>query len=71
MKKIFLFFILFITCTDITFAQRTDRSKFVKDSLHNYINRALTIWRIPGAAVYIVKDNKVVMMKAFDIKELG
>src|SRR6202012_2787912 len=52
-------------------AQNADRSKFISDSLDNYINRSLTNWRIPGAAVCIVKDNKVVLMKGYGIKELG
>jgi CubicO group peptidase (beta-lactamase class C family) len=70
MKKILLpilFLLAGITCQ----AQHIDRSKFVKDSLDYYVNRALTNWRIPGAAVCIVKDNKIVMMKAYGIKELG
>jgi CubicO group peptidase (beta-lactamase class C family) len=71
MKKILLLVTLFFFCATLTFAQRIDRSKFIKDSLDYYINRALTNWRIPGAAVCIVKDNKVVMMKAYGIKELG
>ncbi len=52
-------------------AQNINRSKFIPDSLDNYINRALTNWRIPGAAVCIVKDNKIVLLKAYGIKELG
>jgi CubicO group peptidase (beta-lactamase class C family) len=52
-------------------AQTIDRSKFIKDSLDTYINRALTNWRIPGAAVCIVKDGKIVLMKGYGIKELG
>jgi len=71
MKKIFFLITVFVTCATLTFAQRADRSKFVKDSLDFYINHALTNWRIPGAAVCIVKDNKVVMMKAYGVKELG
>jgi CubicO group peptidase (beta-lactamase class C family) len=71
MKKISLLICLFFSCVSITFAQRPDRSKFIKDSLDFYINRALTNWRIPGAAVCIVKDNKIVLMKAYGIKELG
>ena len=71
MKKILLLVLCSLVCTQITLAQRIDRSKFVKDSLDNYINRALTNWRIPGAAVCIVKDGKVIMMKAYGIKELG
>ncbi len=71
MKKIFSTLFLFLTLTTSGFAQRIDRSKFIKDSLDHYINRALTNWRIPGAAVCIVKDNKIVMMNAYGIKELG
>lgn len=71
MKKIFSIIIIFLCCTTFCFAQKIDRSKFVKDSLDYYINRALTNWRIPGAAVCIVKDNKIVWMKAYGIKELG
>jgi CubicO group peptidase (beta-lactamase class C family) len=71
MKKILVTVIAVLTCSTLSFAQQIDRSKFVKDSLEFYINRALTQWRIPGAAVCIVKDNKVVMMRAYGIKELG
>jgi len=71
MKKILLVIIIFLTCATLTNAQHIDRSKFVKDSLDYYINRALTNWRIPGAAVCIIKDNKVVLMNAYGIKELG
>jgi CubicO group peptidase (beta-lactamase class C family) len=71
MKKIRLSVILFVLGITIVNAQQIDRSKFVKDSLEFYINRALTNWRIPGAAVCIIKDNKVILMKAYGIKELG
>src|SRR5882762_8655995 len=71
MKKILLSVVGLFTCVTLTFAQRIDRSKFIKDSLDFYINRALTNWRIPGAAVCIVKDGKIVLMRAYGIKELG
>jgi CubicO group peptidase (beta-lactamase class C family) len=71
MKKVLPLVVVCLVFTTICSAQRIDRSKFLKDSLDYYINRALTNWRIPGAAVCIVKDNKVVMMKAYGIKELG
>lgn len=71
MKKLYLFLISIIIVTSSADAQKIDRSKFIKDSLDQYINRALTNWRIPGAAVCIVKDGKVVMMKGYGIKELG
>ncbi|WP_461448811.1 serine hydrolase [Mucilaginibacter sp.] len=71
MKKIFLPLIAIVLFTGIVNAQNADRSRFIKDSLQLYINRALTNWRIPGAAVCIVKDGKVVMMQGFGVKELG
>jgi len=71
MKKLLLLFIasaLFIAPVN---AQRADRSKFISDSLQNYITHAMTNWRIPGAAVCIIKDGKIVLMKGYGIKELG
>src|SRR4051812_25056507 len=70
MKKLHtLFFCLF--CFVTVNAQNVDRSKFITDSLDVYINRALTNWRIPGAAICIVKDGKVVLVKGYGTKELG
>lgn len=43
---------------------------FVKDSLDIYTNRSLKEWQIPGAAVCIVKNGKVVLMKGFGSKEM-
>jgi CubicO group peptidase (beta-lactamase class C family) len=71
MKKLYLFLLSIIIVTSFARAQGIDRSKFISDSLGFYVNRALTNWRIPGAAVCIVKDGKVVMMKGYGIKELG
>lgn len=53
------------------YAQRIDRSKFISDSLQTYISRAMTNWRIPGAAICIIKDGKIVLMKGYGIKEMG
>jgi CubicO group peptidase (beta-lactamase class C family) len=70
MRKFLLLFILSASFT-ATNAQTTDRSHFIKDSLDLYINRALTNWRVPGAAICIVKDGKIVLMKGYGVKELG
>ncbi|RYD95944.1 MAG: serine hydrolase [Sphingobacteriales bacterium] len=71
MKKILILLSAVFVITTSVKAQNASRDKFITDSLVPYINRALTNWRIPGAAVCIVKDNKVVFMKGFGIKELG
>jgi len=70
MKKIFLLCISFMVFTGVANAQ-ADRGNFLRDSLDIYMNRALTNWRIPGAAVCVVKDGKVVVMKTYGVKELG
>src|SRR6266540_3681625 len=44
---------------------------FVKDSLDAYVEKALTDWQIPGVAVCVVKDGKVVVMKGYGVKEIG
>ncbi len=44
---------------------------FVIDSLDNYVNSAIKEWQVPGAAVCIVKDGKIVVMKGYGVKELN
>jgi CubicO group peptidase (beta-lactamase class C family) len=44
---------------------------FVKDSLDAYVTNALRDWKIPGAAVCIVKGGRVVVMKGYGVKETG
>ncbi|MEO6850073.1 MAG: serine hydrolase [Mucilaginibacter sp.] len=71
MKKLYLSFLIITVITSFSNAQNVERNKFINDSLDLYVSRALTNWRIPGAAVCIVKDGKVVMMKGYGVKELG
>lgn len=44
---------------------------FITDSLDNYIERGMKQWQIPGLAIAIVKDGKVILSKGYGIKELG
>lgn len=37
----------------------------------DYVSRALTDWRIPGLAVAVVSDGKVVHAKGYGVRELG
>lgn len=71
MKKLSSFCIACLLFVGLAKAQELDRAGFLKDSLDIYMNRALTNWRIPGAAVCVVKDGKVVLMKTYGVKELG
>ena len=69
MKKFYaVTFLLLVSFFNVC-AQETP--SFITDSLDNYVKRALEQWQIPGAAVLIVKDGKVVIEKGYGIKELG
>lgn len=50
----------------VAFAQPT----FVQDSLEAYIQEGLKDWNIPGLAIAIVKDGKVVLMKGYGVRDL-
>ncbi len=43
---------------------------FIKDSLDNYIQQGMKDWNIPGLAIAIIKDGKVVMMKGYGVRDL-
>src|ERR1035437_3092095 len=47
------------------------QSKFITDSLDTYITREMQRWNIPGVAVSIVKDGKVIYQKGFGVREIG
>ncbi|MCA2005350.1 MAG: beta-lactamase family protein, partial [Ignavibacterium sp.] len=68
MKKLFILLIIIISY--IKLSAQTIPS-FISDSLDIYVNRGLQNWQIPGAAVLVVKDGKVVVAKGYGVKELG
>src|SRR6187549_1578663 len=69
MKKLFLFSFIILSL-QVT-AQNDNLPAFVKDSLDNYVNKALAEWQIPGVSVCIVKNGKVVFMKGYGVRELN
>ena len=44
---------------------------FISDSLDSYIKRGIADWNIPGLAIAIVKDGKVLLMKGYGVREVG
>jgi len=67
MKNILFGLLLVISLK--AFSQADSIPSFVKDSLDNYVTRALTDWQIPGIAVCVVKNGKVVVMKGYGVKD--
>ena len=70
MRKTALVFVLFFTTLNIH-CQESAVPSFIKDSIDNYVSRALSEWKIPGVSVCVVKDGKVAFMKGFGVKEMG
>ena len=48
-------------------SQTTD---FIKDSLDAYVQQGIKDWQIPGLAISIVKDGKVVVMKGYGVRDI-
>ncbi|MEO6302817.1 MAG: serine hydrolase domain-containing protein [Bacteroidia bacterium] len=61
MKVHFKIGVLLLLIANVVFAQ----GNFIKDSLDNYIQREMKNWRLPGMAIAIVKDGKVIFIKGY------
>ncbi|MCA8832713.1 serine hydrolase [Hymenobacter pini] len=46
-------------------------NRFVTDSLDSYIRRGMQRWQVPGLAIVVVKDGKVVVQKGYGVREVG
>ncbi|MFZ9388812.1 MAG: serine hydrolase [Chitinophagaceae bacterium] len=44
---------------------------FITDSIDKYIERGMSLWNIPGLAIAIVKDGKVVFRKGYGVREVN
>lgn len=60
MKKIVQLLLL-----TLFFTEANAQPAFVRDSLDTYLKRTMQQWQVPGMAVCIVKDGKVVLMKGY------
>jgi len=52
------------------YAQLSSQPAFIRDSLDSYIQKGLNDWNLPGLAVVIVKDGKVVWMKGYGVRDI-
>lgn len=46
------------------------QNSFLQDSIDQYIESGLKDWNLPGLAVVIVKDGKVVLMKGYGVRDI-
>jgi CubicO group peptidase (beta-lactamase class C family) len=70
MKRRIFYLLSFLFFTGQVFSQENIPA-FITDSLDVYINRSLAAERLPGLAVCIVKNGKVLLMKGYGVKEWG
>ncbi|MDR6843787.1 serine hydrolase [Flavobacterium granuli] len=64
MKKISISLLVFLAFSIHSFAQITEQE------VDNLVNRTLTTFNVPGIAVAIVKDGKVVLAKGYGVKSI-
>ena len=77
MRKIFII-VLSALCSQALPAQNAagfqhaeqKRNGFIRDSIDHYINKGLQDWNLPGLAIVIIKNGKVVLMKGYGIKDI-
>lgn len=43
---------------------------FISDSLDGYIRKGMKDWQVPGLAIVIVKDGKLVVLKGYGVKDV-
>ncbi len=72
MKKFQLLFLLqLLFIGNPVFGQKSPLPPFVKNDLDNYMKTAMEQWQVPGAAIAIIKDGKVILMKGYGVLEEG
>jgi CubicO group peptidase (beta-lactamase class C family) len=72
MKKSLLFarFLLFAGCLLSIGTLCAQTPSFIKDSLDGYVRQEMKDWQVPGLAIVIVKDGKVVVLKGYGVKDI-
>jgi len=67
MKKLAFTLFFFLFAMAFCFGQQP---KFITDSLDAYINKGLKDWNLPGLAIAVVKDGKVIVMKGYGVRNV-
>lgn len=66
-----LFSLLMICSCANSQGQPVSPESFLRDSLPAYISQGLKDWNLPGMAVVVVKDGKVVLMNGYGVRSEG
>lgn len=68
MKRSLLFVLLNFFA--VTFALAQQQPSFIEKDLDSYINQGIKDWNVPGLAIAIIKDGKVVVMKGYGVRDI-
>ncbi|WPU94234.1 serine hydrolase [Mucilaginibacter sabulilitoris] len=68
MKRSLLFVLLNFFVVSFALAQQ--QPAFIEKDLDNYINQGIKDWNVPGLAIAIIKDGKVVVMKGYGVRDI-
>jgi CubicO group peptidase (beta-lactamase class C family) len=68
MRYLKVVFAFFSFCLSVLLSAQSPN--FIKDSLDTYIKQGLKDWDLPGLAIVIVKDGKVVVMKGYGYRDI-
>jgi CubicO group peptidase (beta-lactamase class C family) len=68
--KLFSTLLITLVCLQNCMAQKATIPSFVTDSMDSYMQKALTDWNIPGIAIAIIKDGKVILSKGYGVKDI-
>lgn len=67
MRKLLIFTFAFF----ISFACNSQGPSFIRNGLNKYIEQGLKDWDVPGLAIVVVKDGKVVVLKGYGVCDIG
>jgi CubicO group peptidase (beta-lactamase class C family) len=63
----FVFVLLFVLAS----AQLTRAQEATLQGFDDYVNKAIRDWEVPGLAIAIVKDDKVLLARGYGVRKLG
>lgn len=69
--KLLVYCLNFVCFSFLFLGSAAQSPRFVTDSLDSYIERGMKQWQIPGLAIAVVKDGKVILSKGYGVRELG
>jgi CubicO group peptidase (beta-lactamase class C family) len=66
----YLLYLIFLVSASNAIAQKSSIDKKVAD-FDTYVARVMQEWEVPGMAITVVKDGKVIFKKGYGVRELG